>query len=164
MNSCVLCDRTRPAVQERRETDRGELEGPVVDDDPEELGSPRRPCGRRGRALRPRRPPAEGAAASPAAGIEQVADGAGELPLVEVADDPGALDEADLAVLLRHDHDDRVGLLGDAERGTMARPEALGVDRRLGQRQEGARREDRLAADDDRAVVERRSAARRSSG
>ena len=60
-------------------------------------------------------------------------------------------------LVLLGDHDDeRVGLLGDAEGRPVAGPEALGVDRRLGERQQRAGREDRVAADDDGAVVERR--------
>ena len=46
--------------------------------------------------------------------LEELPQGARQLELVEVAHDPGALDEADLAVLLGDDHDDRVGLLGRA--------------------------------------------------
>ena len=88
--------------------------------------------------------------------VEQALDRAREPGLGQVADDPGALDEADLAVLLGDDDDDRVGLLGDPEGRPMPRPEPLGVDRRLGQRQERAGRDDPVVADDDRAVVERR--------
>ena len=76
--------------------------------------------------------------------------------LVQVAHDPRPLDQADLAVLLGDDDDDRVGLLGDAEGGPVARPEPLGVDGRLGQRQQGSGRDDPLVADDHRAIVERR--------
>ena len=60
--------------------------------------------------------------------VEQADDRPGQLRLVQVADDPGPLDEADLAVLLGHDDDHGVGLLGDAEGGAMAGPEPLGVD------------------------------------
>ena len=88
--------------------------------------------------------------------VEHALDGAGEPGLGQVADDAGALDEADLPVLLGDDDHDRVGLLGDAERGTVARPEALGLDRRLGQRQERPGRHDPVVADDHRPVVERR--------
>ena len=42
------------------------------------------------------------------------------------------------------------------EGGPMARPEPLGVDRRLGQRQQRPGRDDPVVADDHRAVVERR--------
>ena len=44
------------AVQERREADRGELEGPVVDDDPEDSGHRGARAAERGRALRGRSP------------------------------------------------------------------------------------------------------------
>ena len=77
-----------------------------------------------------------------------------QLGLVEVAPDPRALDEADLAALLADDDHDGVGLLGDPEGRPVARPEPLDLDRRLGQRQERARGDDLLAADDDRTVVE----------
>ncbi len=59
-------------------------------------------------------------------------------------------------MLLGHEDDDRIGLLGDPEGGPMARPEALWLDRRLRQRQHRTRRQDLLAPDDDRAIVERR--------
>ena len=53
--------------------------------------------------------------------LEQIDERLGKARLVEVAHDPAALDEADRARLLA-DHDDyRVGLLGDAERGAVAR-------------------------------------------
>ena len=56
---------------------------------------------------------------------------------------------------LGHDHHDRVGLFGDAQRGAVPRAEALGLDGRLGQRQQHARRQQGLAADDHGPVVER---------
>ena len=80
-----------------------------------------------------------------------------ETDLGEVAHDPGPFHEADLPVLLRHDDHDGVGLLGDPEGRPVTRPEPLGVDRRLGQRQERAGRHDPLVADDDGAVMERRA-------
>ena len=88
--------------------------------------------------------------------VEHALDGAGEPGLGQVADDAGTLDQADLPVLLGDDDDDRVGLLGDAERRTVTGPEALGLDRRLGQRQERPGRHDPVVADDHRPVVERR--------
>src|SRR3954453_4442802 len=54
--------------------------------------------------------------------IEQARDCPRQQRLVQVAHDPRALHEAHLAVLLRDEHDDCIGLLGDAQRGTMARP------------------------------------------
>ena len=102
-----------------------------------------------------RRPPAEGATAA-AGRVEQPLDRPRQPGLGQVAHDPGALDEADLAVLLGDDDDHRVGLLGDAEGGAVARPEALGVDRGLGQRQERPGGDDPVVADDHRAIVERR--------
>ena len=68
-----------------------------------------------------------------------------------------ALDKADLAVLLGDDDDDRVGLLGDPERGPVAGPEPLAVDGGLRQRQHGAGGHDPVVADDHRAVMERRA-------
>jgi hypothetical protein len=87
--------------------------------------------------------------------VEQGLDGPGQPRLVEVAYDPRPFDEADLAVLLGHDHDHRVGLLGDAQGGPMARPEPLGVDGRLGQREQRPGRDHPVVADDHGAVVER---------
>ena len=136
----------------------------VVVDGPRGLG--RRPViGRAGRlggsgarrraaqvaqAGRPAGRPAVIAAGSPdergrraATGIQQRADGAGQLRLVEIAHDPRPLHEADLAVLLGDDDHDRVRLLGDPQRGPVAGPEAFRVDRRIGQRQRGAGRHDR---------------------
>ena len=92
----------------------------------------------------------------PAGRIEQSLDGTGQPGLGQVAHDPGALDQADLAVLLGDDDHDRIGLFGDAEGGPMTRPEALGLDRRLGQRQERPGRHDPVVADDHGPVVERR--------
>ena len=125
--------------------------GATAPDEPAEVGQPRRAPAAVGR--RPR-PPADPAAAVGRG--EERPDRLRQLRLAEVADDPGPLDEADLAVLLGDDDDDRVGLLGDPEGRPVARPEPLGVDRHLGQRQEGAGGEDRLVADDHRPVVERR--------
>ena len=105
-----------------------------------------RPTNRPSSRSRGARPPSRGrgwrtASRAPRAGRRPgraVPGSRGQAGLGQVAHDPGALDEADLAVLLGHDDDDRVGLLGDPEGRPMARPEALGVDRRLGQRQERA--------------------------
>ena len=57
---------------------------------------------------------------------------------VEVRDDVAVEAEADRAALLADDDDDRVGLLGDAERGAVARAERLVED--LACRASGRRR------------------------
>ena len=114
-----------------------------MDDDPEESGHRGARAADVDVARSPSGGQAEGAAPTTAVRVEQAAERPGELALVEVAHDARALDEADLAVLLGHDDDDGIGLLGDAEGGAMARPEALGLDGRLGQRQERAGGEDR---------------------
>ena len=173
-----------PGVQERGQQDRGDLERPVADDEADgsahRRSCPSRPAvpgrasaapraarraapGREGRAtaawVRSRDPGCESRsrrAVPRPSGRSSERQRPRQLRLVEVAPDPGPLDEADLAGLLGDDDHDRVGLLGDPERGPVAGPVALRLDRRLGQRQEGAGGEDRLATDDDRAVVERR--------
>ena len=111
----------------------------------------RRP-GHRDRADRAAAAPDERSAAL--AGPEETGQRRGQLGLVEVAHDPRALDQADLAALLADDDHDGVGLLGDPESRPVARPEPLDLDRGLGQRQERAGGDDLLAADDDRTVVE----------
>ena len=116
--------------------------------------------GRRGCGARPAVPPGLGGppaqrAAPPARGIEPLAHRGGQLRLVEVPDDPAPLDEADLLVLLGDHDDEGIGLLGDAEGGPMAGAEALGVDRHLREREQGAGGQDRVAADDHGAVVQR---------
>ena len=78
-----------------------------------------------------------------AAGSSRLTMARASCGLVEVADDPRPLDEADLAVLLGHHDHDRVGLLGDPEGGPMARPEALAVEGRLRERQQRAGGQDR---------------------
>ena len=73
---------------------------------------------------------------------------------VEVRDDVAVEAEADGAALLADDDDDRVGLLGDAERGAVARAERLVEDLGVGHREEDAGLRDAQVADDDRAVVQ----------
>ena len=91
---------------------------------------------------------------APAGRIEEALDRPGQTRLGQVAHDPGPLDQADLAVLLG-DHDDhRIGLLGDPEGRAVARPEPLGVDGRLGERQERPGGHDLVLADDHRAIVQ----------
>ena len=86
--------------------------------------------GRRGRAAPRSALPGPRMRAAAAWLCRSSADEAAAQPLlVEVAHDPAALDEADAPGLLA-DHDrDRVGLLGDAQRGAVARAEALAVTR-----------------------------------
>ena len=73
---------------------------------------------------------------------------------VEVGDDVAVEAEADAATLLAEDDDDGVGLLGDAERRAVTRPERLVEDLRVGHREEDARLRDAEVPDDDGAVVE----------
>ena len=79
-----------------------------------------------------------------------------ELRLVQVADDPGPLDEADLAVLLRHDdHDASVcSVMPSAARWRVPNRSVWTVISASGSRAPAARID--LVADDHRAVVERR--------
>ena len=69
-------------------------------------------------------------------------------------DDVAVEAEADGPALLADDDDDRVGLLGDAERGAVARAERLVEDLRVGHREEDAGLGDAQVADDDGAVVQ----------
>src|SRR5664280_1375851 len=118
------------------------------------LSDPPRPRRTRSTPGPRREPPAEGSPCG-TLGQHEREDRADQLRLVEVAPDPGPLDDARLAGLLGDDHDHRVGLLRDPERRPVAGAEALGVDGRLRQREHRARRDDRRAADDHGAVVER---------
>ena len=61
-----------------------------------------------------------------------------------------------LPLLLRHDHDDGVGLLGEADGGAVARAERLRDVRIPGQRQEAAGGGDSAVLNDHRTVVDRR--------
>ena len=88
--------------------------------------------------------------------LEQIDERLREPRLIEVADDAAALDEADLAGLLADDDDDRVRLLGDAERGPVARSEPPRICPCLRQRQCHARSYDAVIAHDHGAVVQRR--------
>ena len=80
----------------------------------------------------------------------------GELLLVEVTDDAGPLDEADLAGLLGNDDRERVGLLGDAKGGLMAGAEALERNGRFDGRQQRPGRQDSVTSNHDRSVMQRR--------
>ena len=114
----------------------------------------------RRRAAVPRRPRASPACA---VGASRSATSArSSCASVGHAHDPGPLDDAHLAALLGHHDRDRVGVLGDAERGAMARAEPLG-EGHLGERQQRGRGEHVAAADDHRPVVELGARARRSS-
>ena len=129
----------------------GRSVGPAASHEPAQIGESRRPAaGLTGRS------DAAAQATRTFGRPHQGPDRPSQLGLIQVADDPGPLDETDLAVLLRDDDDERVGLLGDPESGPVAGPEALGVDRHLGQGQQGAGCEDGLVANDHRSVVERR--------
>jgi hypothetical protein len=74
---------------------------------------------------------------------------------VDVAGEAAAVGEGDLRRLLADDDDERVGLLGQAERGAVPRAEALVGDGELRERQDHAGRDDGVALDEHGAVVER---------
>ena len=71
--------------------------------------------------------------------------------------------QRNLPALLGHHHGDGVVLLGQADRGAVARAEIAPDDRIDGQRQEAGRGGDAILLNDDRAVMERRARAERSS-
>src|SRR5262245_9655419 len=74
---------------------------------------------------------------------------------VEVLLQLAAPRERDRAALLRHEDRERVRLLGDPDRGAVARAVALGQALLERQREEARGRRDAVAGDDDGAVVER---------
>ena len=59
--------------------------------------------------------------------------------------------------LLANNERDRIGLFGQADRGTVAGSELLGKRGVVGQREQASRRGDALFLNDDRAVVQRRT-------
>ena len=63
--------------------------------------------------------------------------------------------EGDLAGLLRHDHDDRVRLLGETESRSVARAHGGAEGWVLGQRQDAFGAHNHVSLDDQRAVVQR---------
>jgi hypothetical protein len=73
---------------------------------------------------------------------------------IEIRDDISVEAEADRSALLGHDHDDGVGLLGDAEGGAVPRPEGLIERLDVRHREKHASFDDAEIADDDGAIVE----------
>src|SRR5262245_39036542 len=72
---------------------------------------------------------------------------------VEIADDATFTHQRDLALLLRHHHDDGVRLLRETDGGAVTSAERLGDIRIHRQWQEASRGGDASLLDDDRAVV-----------
>ena len=143
MKASVGCPRLRPEstwrtvrplardetpVEQRRESDRCELQGPVVEET-RMTRSPRSPCGRGLRRL-PRRRQAGRASAAPMVRVEEGGGSSAPGGLVEVAHDPRAFHEADRPFSSDTTIDDRIGLLGDAEGRPVTGAEPLGMDGR----------------------------------
>ena len=68
----------------------------------------------------------------------------------DVAPEPSVRRDGDRRRLLGHDDDERVGLFAQAERGAVPRAERAIDERRLRERQDASRADDRVAANQTR--------------